>query len=673
MARRGLLCILAVLIVAPLLPGAPSLVESHQDEHGELHFCILHTNDLHSALIPHSPAVDYQPGVDNDAIGGFARLASAVNEIRENKRQDGEPVLLLDAGDFLGGTPFAWLALQSHAAELTIMQEMGYDAVVIGNHEYDYGPDVLAGYLLQAGYPEAHEKTLVLASNMQAPGDHPLATQGLYRRTGLFELENGLRIGVFGLIGEPAVLVIGDSGEVRFADAFETARGLIDELRASGADVIVAITHSGLDEDRELARRVAGIDIIIGGHCHTALHRPVLEGSTLIAQTGHQGMYLGQLELSYDPAQAGVRLRNENNGRPFLVPIDNSLVPDPDIDAMIQEHTSILNAHVNEMSGGVFDNIMSTIARSDFTLSHQPPLSETPLGNFVTDAMRSVAQEVTGKKVDIAGQANGAIRKSIFPGSAPYSAGNISFYEIAETSSMGYGLDGYAGCPVVSLYITGEEVRRLLEISVLLQEFLGDSFFMQFSGLRYSYNPTNAVLLTIPFIDLPIPTGRAVTRAELFTGDGIQPADGEGYLALRRGDETLYHVVTDAYLILFLPVVTEMLPRLEIVPKNAEGEPVALERIDELIVHHADGRELKIWEAVLIYAAAQEHGLDGIPSIPDYYDAVAGRINRTWSFPFIGWLLLTAAVLVTGTVLIILHRRKRIHASRGPARISMIT
>jgi len=89
--------------------------------------------------------------------------------------REGEPVLLLDAGDFLGGSAFAWLALRGYAAELTIMQKMGYDAVAIGNHEYDYGPDVLAQYLLKAGYPEAHQKTLVLASNTEAPPDHPLA------------------------------------------------------------------------------------------------------------------------------------------------------------------------------------------------------------------------------------------------------------------------------------------------------------------------------------------------------------------------------------------------------------------------------------------------------------------------------------------------------------------
>lgn len=657
-ARKWLFWILTTIAVVALLPGTHGTLKGHPGETGELHFCILHTNDIHSALIPHSPAVDYHRDREDPAIGGFARLATAVNEIRENKREDGEPVLLLDAGDFLGGAAFAWLALHGYAAELTIMQQMGYDAVVIGNHEYDYGPDVLARYLVRAGYPEAQKETLILASNTKAPDDHPLAALNLYRTSGMLELENGLRVGVFGLIGESAVLVIGDNGDVQFLDPTETARRAVEELKGEGAHVIVGITHSGVDEDRELARNVPGIDVIVGGHCHTALHKPILEGATIIVQAGYMGEYLGQLELAYNPVTGKVRMRNQETDRPFLVRIDYSFVADPEIDALILEYTSILNALVSEMSGGRFNDIMSTVARSDFVLSNDPLLGETALGNFVTDAMRMVAEELTGKKVDIAGQANGAIRKGIFPGTMEHSAGNVSFYEFVEATSMGYGLDGYAGCPVVSLYITGEEVRRLLEITVLLQELIGDSFFLQFSGLRYSYNPTNAVLFTVPFVNLPIPTTRAVTRAELYEGDGIQPANGEGYVVLRRGDETLYHVVTDAYLLLFLPVVTALLPRLEIVPKNADGEPVPLERIDELIVHHADGRELKVWEAVVSYAAAQVPDADGVPRIPAYYQGVAGRINKAWAFPFIGWLLVILAVIAAGTVFVIIRRRK---------------
>jgi 5'-nucleotidase / UDP-sugar diphosphatase len=658
-ANKGVSWILTTILIAALLLGIPGNLEGHSGETEELYFCVLHTNDLHSALIPHSPAIDYHPEKENPTIGGFARLATAVDEIRRNKMAEGEPVLLFDAGDFLGGAAFAWLALQGHAAELTIMQKMGYDAVVIGNHEYDYGPDILAQYLLKAGYPEAHDKTLVLASNTGAPQEHPLAAQDLYRNIGLLELENGLKVGVFGLMGESAVLVIGETGDVEFLDQHEAARQAVDKLKERGADVIVGITHSGMHEDMELAREVPGIDVIVGGHCHTALYQPVLENDTIIAQAGSLGRYLGQLELAYNPDTAEVRVRNEENNRPFLIPIDNSFAFHPEIDAMVTEYTLILNAHVAEMTGGKFDNIMSTVARSDFVLSNHPPLSETPFGNFVTDAMRMVAREVTGERVDIAGQANGSIRKSIFPGTMEHSAGNLSFYEIVEATSMGYGRDGYAGCPIVSLYFTGEEVRRLLEIGILLQEFIGDSFFLQFSGLRYSYNPANALLLTVPFTNLPIPTARAVTMAELYTGDGIQPVDGDEFVPLNRGDENLYHLVTDAYLLLFLPLVADMLPQLEIVPKNADGEPVPLDRLDELIVHHADGRELKVWEAVVTYAAAQPSGVDGVPRLSDYYESTAGRIYQVWTFPLVGWLYLILAVVVAGTVFLLLRRRKR--------------
>ncbi len=653
-----LVALTTILVVAlfPVIPGNP---RSCAGETEELYFCILHTNDMHSELMPHSPAVDYCPGEEDASIGGFARLATAVGEIEESKRVEGEPVLLFDAGDFLGGAPFAWLAFNGSAAELTIMQEIGYDAVTIGNHEYDYGPEVLAQYLLRAGYPEAQQETLVLASNAKAPSEQLLAAHGLYRSTGIFELENGLQVGVFGVIGKDAVQVTGDTGDIQFLDQHETARQTVDELNEQGADVIVAISHSGVDEDRELARKVQGIDIIVGGHCHTALHEPVLQGTTIIVQAGSLGTYLGQLELAYDSETDKVRVRNEEDGHPFLIPIDGTFACDPEIDALVQEYTLDLNAYVEEVTGGEFDDVMSTVARSDFVLSNLPPFSETALGNFVTDAMRFVAQELIGKSVDIAGQANGNIRNSIFPGTLEHAAGNISFYEIAEAVGVGRGLDGRPGCPMASVYLTGEEVRRVLEISVLLQEFMGDSYFLHFSGLRYSYNPTNAVLLTVPLVNLPVPTTRAVTSAELHTGDGIQPADGEDYMPLKRGDENLYHLVTDAYLLLFLPLVTDMLPQLAVVPKNADGEPVPLDRIDELIIRHGDGRELKVWEAVLIYVSAQASGADGVPQVPVYYAGVAGRITKVWTFPFLGWLLLILAAIIASIVYLVLRRRKR--------------
>jgi 2',3'-cyclic-nucleotide 2'-phosphodiesterase (5'-nucleotidase family) len=659
--KKGLLSILIAILVIGSFLGIPRSLQGYSGEAEELYFCILHTNDIHSALIPHSPAIDYDADKEDPTAGGFARLATAVAGIRENKAREGEPVLLFDAGDFLGGAPFAWLALRGYAAELTIMQKMGYDAVAIGNHEYDYGPDILAQYLSQAGYPEAHEETLVLASNTEAPADHPLAAHNLYRKNGILELENGLKVGVFALIGKDAIRSTGDTGDVQFLDQHEVARQMVAELKQQGADVIVAISHSGVDEDRELARKVPGIDVIVGGHSHTSLYKPVLQGGTVIVQAGCWGIFLGQLELAYNPNTGKVRVRNEENSHPFLVRIDDSFAPDPEIDALVQEYTGALNAYVSEMTHGRFSDIMTTVARSDFALSADPPSSETPLGNFITDAMRIVAQKITGQRVDIAGQASGNIRKSIFTGTMEYSAGNISLYEILEATSIGHGLDGYPGCPIVSVYFTGEELRHLLEVNILAHRFLGDSSFLQSSGLRYSYNPANAALLTIPFINLPIPTLHAVTRAELYTGDGIQPMHSEGYVPLKRGDQHLYHLVTDGYVLLCLPLVKDILPQIEIVPKNAEGEPIPPERFDELIVHESDGTELKVWEAVVRYAASQLSGPDGIPRIPDYYRDIAGRITETWTFPLLGWVILVLAVIVAGPVFLVfrLRRRKR--------------
>jgi len=176
----------------------------------------------------------------------------------------------------------------------------------------------------------------------------------------------------------------------------------------------------------------------------------------------------------------------------------------------------------------------------------------------------------------------------------------------------------------------------------------------------------------VPFINLPVPTTRAVTSAELYTGDGIQPVHSEGYVPLRRGDQQLYHVVTDAYLLLFLPLAKDMLPQLAVVPKNADGEPVSLDGADELIIHHPDGSELKVWEAVMIYAAAQASGTDGVPQIPDYYQDIAGRITKVWTFPFIGWILIIVGVIIGGLIYLLVRRRKRrISRETVPARPSI--
>ncbi|MFO7636604.1 MAG: bifunctional UDP-sugar hydrolase/5'-nucleotidase [Clostridia bacterium] len=622
----------------------------------ELAFTILHTNDEHSSLTPHSSTTDNVPGTINPSIGGYARLATLIKDIRRENETEKKPVLLLNAGDFMGGTAYSWLIPRGEAPELIIMQKLGYDAVTIGNHEYDYGTDVLAGYLAKAGYPGAHTTTAVVASNTVIGGDQPLEKDGLYKTYHVKVLENGLKVGFFGLIGIDAISVASDYKPFTFEDQVEAAGKAVAGLKAMGADIIIALSHSGVDEDVDLAREVEGIHVIIGGHCHTALHEPVVQGKTIIVQAGAYLEFLGRLELSYS-VQSG-ELRVTNGDKPFLLPVNSSVPEDPEMEKIIRGFTEDVNALVQLKTAGAFTDMFGTIAYSDFSLPNRPGLVETPLGNFVADAMRIVTSRVTGEKVDVAFTANGNIRGTLYPGTTKGSEGRISFYDLTQLISLGVGEDGYAGYPVASFYLTGQELTRALEVAALLAELKGDDYFLQFSGLKYRYNPADTVLFTIPFIDTPLPSTRAVKSAHVYLGDGIQPDGEEQFASLDRKSEQLYHVATDYYILSFLPMAGDMLPQLEIVPKDKQGNPVAFEDFHRFVVYQ-NHMELKVWQTVVEHAQGMPTDAWGNPRIPDIYMNASGRIVPVNTFPIAGWLLILLLMAMGGiAALVIMKRRK---------------
>ncbi|MDZ4132321.1 MAG: 5'-nucleotidase C-terminal domain-containing protein, partial [Dethiobacteria bacterium] len=217
---------------------------------------------------------------------------------------------------------------------------------------------------------------------------------------------------------------------------------------------------------------------------------------------------------------------------------------------------------------------------------------------------------------------------------------------------------GDAGYSVVAAYLTGEEIRRVLEVAALLSEMMGDTYFLQFSGLRYSYNPQNAILFTVPFLDLPIPTTRAVISAERYSGGGRQGDDEELYVPIKRGDQELYCLITDTYIVSFLPMIGDLLPQLEIILKDRDGNPVSEDELDNLVVM-VDGNELKVWAAVLEYAASQPTGSSGLPEIDAYYATTAGRINPVWTVPLITWPILIFLAILAGIVFLVKRRRLR--------------
>lgn len=622
---RTRLILIALLICLALLW---SLLSGEGEGSSPIRLTILHTADEHSALIPHSPSLDYRPGRSDPTRGGFARLAGAISAQRQSRE---EPVLLLSAGDFLGGTMFSWLALEGEAPELSLMVEMEYDAVAIGNHEFDYGPEILAEYLEAAGYP-GQERPLLLGANLEIPQEHPLAGAGI-RDWALFDLPGGIRVGVFGILGVDAARVVALPGEVGFSDPVASAREAVGDLKGEGADLIIALTHSGLEEDRDLARRVEGIDVIVGGHCHTPLEQPVLEGGTVIVQSGPHLNYLGILELELGPE--GLKVLNSQTGSPHLLPLDSEIPEDPGVKARVDEYGEILSQVVARITGGRHSDLLEPVLRLEGTVS-RAVRAESPMGNLLADALRAEAEKVWGSPVDFAFQASGQTRAELRPGGD----GLISLYDAVLSANLGVSPDGLPGYPLVLVHLTGDEVLRVLEISVLLSQLLGDAFFLDVSGLSFEYDPARAVLIHLPVLDVPVPTYRSVLRARTEEGH-----------TLRRGDQTLYSVVTDLYVANFVPMVGDLLPRLAIQPRDATGERL---EVEEAILTR-QGREVLVWEALLSYLSDQEPGPGGIPLLDAGYLEPQGRAAVRTTFPLLFWVLLGLGVIL-GLIAWIVHR-----------------
>ncbi|MFP4366040.1 MAG: bifunctional metallophosphatase/5'-nucleotidase [Bacteroidales bacterium] len=618
-------------------------------------FTLLNTTDEHSALLP-LPLVDYNHVESNPSRGGYARVSTMVKEIRESKGD--EPVMLFSSGDVMGGTPFAWLILEGFSPEIELMKETGFDAMTIGNHEFDYGPDILAEYFSRAGYPGYSEQLPLLASNLVIPGGHPLLETGL-KDNHLFKLHNGITLGVFGLLGESAYSVASYAEPVGKSDLLSVAGKQIDELKRNGADIIIALTHAGVSEDRELAAKVEGIDIILGGHDHYTSYEPEVVNNTYIFHAGNYLRYLGMLEFEWDSGTDELLLANEKNSNPFMIPVDSSIEEDPYIREICLKYLDELNEFVTQHTGGEFTKVEEPIVYSDFELTRHAPMVETTVGNFVTDAMRLMGEEVTGEKVDLAFQGNGVIRSDIIPGTMEWSKGKISLFDLVTVSGLGSGADGKAGYPLVSFYITGKEIFNILEISSLLSQMMGDMYFLQVSGLRYSYDPGKAFWMRIPFAGTPVPAYRSVINADLYTGEGIQ--DDDSYVLLDSEDNRLYHVVTDYYLTSFLPMVGEVLPRLKLEIKDRQGNPVEL---DDAVIMSGQ-YEYKVWEAVAGYAASfEKNESHNLPVIPGYYRSSGTRIVEEEGVPLSiwSWTALILALILIG--MLVRYTYKKIKSLR---------
>ena len=572
---------------------------------------IVHTNDLHSHLQGFSPETDYRPfdaGADK-TVGGWSRIATVIKNTKKGRKN---PVLTLDAGDFSMGSLFHTLS-REEAFELRLLKMMGYDAVTLGNHEFDLKPDGLARTLMAAkakgGMPQIVFASATFDKNDPADDSLAEAFREVDVKNYIVLVRNGIKIGIFGIMGKDAAALAPFAVPVTFRDPIEVSREIVRILREKEkVDIVICLSHSGLSanpdksEDEILARKVKGIDIIISGHTHALPKTPIQAGSTLIVHAGVYGKHVGILDIAYDGRK--VTLKSYKT-----VPINSAIKGDAAIQQTIEGFKQKINKQFLAGYGLKYDQ---TIAHTNKDLIIEA--SESPLGNMIADSIRWYINKYDANindpssRVAVAVESNGVIRDSLLMGKT----GRITVGDLFRTIPLGIGSDDTLGYPLITFYLYGYELKRALEILTSVQPLKGDDYFLQISGLRFTYNPHRVIFDRVTSIDMG--------------------SEEEGYKPLNYSgsNRQLYRVAANIYNATFLKVVGSYTYHLlDIVPKDKKGHLV--KRLSSLRVDADKSKsgiqELKEWQGVIDYVQSfkEEHDT-GVARLPEKYKGKLGRI-----------------------------------------------
>jgi 5'-nucleotidase len=625
--------LLPSLLLAGLLAATPLAA-------AERNFTILHSNDWQSRLLGFGPNNEYSPATVNDdgTVGGVARLATLLNERRVAAGD--EPLLLLDGGDFTMGTLFHTIAREM-GSELRLMSDLGYDAAVIGNHEFDFRPAGLAAMISSAHKAKGEALVPLLSSNMRfdpaSKADDSLEAHAEAGRILPYRLieRGGIRFGLFGLLGNDAVAVSPMIKPVTFADPVTTARETVTKLREEGAEVVILLSHMGVTqqddgswrgEEVELVEQVPGIDIVVGGHSHVALPQPVLvNGHTPVVQAGSEIQYLGELRITL--GDDGVpRVRDYR-----LHAVNDSIAGDATITAKVEDFKQVVSERMLAPKGYRFDQ---PLAKVDQSLGRD--FSDQTLANLVTDALRHAVD------ADLAFTGNGTIRDDLLKGRN----GVQDVSDLFRIAPLGIGhFDDEPGYPMIKAYVSAREIKSLLEVLLLAYQLRdSQSYYPRVSGVRFTYNPWR-----VPF--------DRVSRIEI--GDPVR-----GYRDLDLNDTRLYSIGATSYVGSFTWLVPDLTKGLlDVIPKDAKGRP--LPRIEDAIVDQDPDKEgvqeLKEWQVLLDHIRSlPDLDGDGLADIPTTGAAVEARMIRAPSlhpadmFRLAGPMQWGASAVILAGVLLIL-------------------
>ncbi len=442
---------LGLLVLAFFVFFVPSFAAPQKS-----YLTILHTNDTHSTLFPYGP---------RDSWGGIARLSSLVKELK-GRRQN---VLVLNSGDVFVGT-FEFNKYLGYP-ELKIMEGL-YDAMGLGNHEFDLGLEALLGVVsgqIGGGSPVALP---ILCANINLEGMPVLKN---FVKPYIVKEVGGLKVGITGVV-ETNPIDYSPEVSALLSDPFQAAGQAAFMLRnVEHADIVVCLSHLGKTYEVQGLSQVPNIDIIVGGHSHDAIFEPTVVNGKIIAQAGEFGRYLGEITVKFDGTKV-------NLVRQRLHPVDPSIRRDP---SLLPTLNMLRDGIVTDPRfGPVYTEF---VARAPWDLEEKwdltRPERDTPLGNLVADAIRT---EVTaaGFPADFALEANGYITYRIHKGKV---VGN----DIMRSVPYGYDPATGLGFKLDVVLLAGLQVLAGLEYSVSMAEYV-DDLSMQTSGLTFEYDSTKS-------------------------------------------------------------------------------------------------------------------------------------------------------------------------------------
>ncbi|MCX8996823.1 5'-nucleotidase C-terminal domain-containing protein [Rhizobiaceae bacterium BDR2-2] len=456
---------------------------------------ILHINDLHSRIEPinaFDSTCSASEKEKNECFGGIARVKAAIDARRAALA--GSNILVLDAGDQFQGSLYYTSYKSAPIAEF--MNGIGFDAMAIGNHEFDDGPQELAKFIDALQFP-------LISGNTLAGLDSPVANK--FEGYIIKEL-GGEKVAVVSVLATDTDETSSPGDSILFGDEISYLKDAVREIEEQGVNKIVLLSHVGYERDKEIAAAVDGIDVIVGGHSHTYLSStddkaagpyPTLvkapNGVDVPIVTAYAySKYLGELKVTFD--DNGVVTAAA--GAPIL--LDSSITPDPAYETRVAE----LGQPLEELKQKEIGEATETIDGSRENCRAR----ECTMGNLVADAL---LDRVKDQGIAIAIQNGGGLRASI-------DQGTVTMGEVLTVLPFQN--------TIATFQLKGSDVVAALE-NGLGQIEEGAGRFPQVAGLKYSFDKSR-------------PAGSRVVSVEVAEGDGFVPLD----------PEKLYGVVSNNYM-----------------------------------------------------------------------------------------------------------------------------